>query len=291
MKMINADWIKPELRLSLAGVSTAFLLLFFSSSIVAQQSQTQSPGKQEQKLVDRITDKVMQNLLREGTLDEVINRGIARYIQQQRDARSRAQAAGRKNAASNARNVRPVSAARDHIYGNPDAIISLIEYSDFECPFCKRFHLTAKRIVAANAGKVNWVYRHFPLSFHNPGAQTEAEASECAASLGGNDAFWKFANKIYERTRSNGNGFPTQGLVPLAVEIGLDESAFRSCLENGKFTARVQEDFEEGVQIGISGTPGNIFLNNRTGEAIPRPGAAPFESMQKIVEQLLKSNS
>ena len=71
----------------------------------------------------------------------------------------------------------------DPVKGNPDATVTIVEFSDFQCPFCKRFHPTARKIVETYQGKVNWVYRHFPLNFHNPGAQKEAEASECANAL------------------------------------------------------------------------------------------------------------
>jgi protein-disulfide isomerase len=183
---------------------------------------------------------------------------------------------------------RRVSADRDHIYGNPDASVSLIEYSDFECPFCKRFHLTPKKLVEAYDGKVNWVYRHFPLAFHNPGAQKQAEASECAASLGGNDAFWAYTDLIYERTRSNGKGFPIAGLVPLAKEIGLDAAGFGECLKEGRFAKRVKEDYEEGTRVGITGTPGNILLHNETGKVIPRPGAVPYDTLKDLIDELLE---
>jgi protein-disulfide isomerase len=185
--------------------------------------------------------------------------------------------------------VRRVSAERDHIYGNPDASVSLIEYSDFECPFCKRFHPTAKKIVEAYDGEVNWVYRHFPLAFHNPGAQKQAEASECAAALGGNDAFWRYTDLIYKRTRSNGKGFPISKLVPLAKEIGLEEAEFRQCLDEGRFAERVKEDIEEGSRVGITGTPGTILLHNTTGEVIPQPGAAPFNTFKQLIDQLLEN--
>ena len=224
----------------------------------------------------------------EAELAKKIDAGIERYVQKQREAREQARAEQARLAAAKAKNVRRVSKTRDHIRGNPSAKVSLIEYSDFECPFCKRFHPTAKKLIEAYGGKVNWVYRHFPLSFHNPGAQKEAEAAECAAEVGGNDAFWKYADLIYQRTHSNGKGFPLNGLVPLAKEIGLDKGKFQACLDGGKMAARVAEDSNEGVRIGITGTPGNVLLNNETGAVVLKPGALPFEAMKGEIDHLLK---
>jgi protein-disulfide isomerase len=220
-------------------------------------------------------------------LAQKIDAGIERYVQKQREEREQARAEQTRLASAKAKNVRRVSKVRDHIYGNPDAKVSLIEYSDFECPFCKRFHPTAKRLVEVYDGKVNWVYRHFPLAFHNPGAQKQAEGSECAADLGGNDAFWKYTDLIYERTRSNGKGFPLNRLVPLAKEIGLDERKFQACLDGGKMAARVGEDYTEGTQIGITGTPGNVLLNNETGAVALKPGALPLEVLKAEIDHLL----
>jgi protein-disulfide isomerase len=213
-------------------------------------------------------------------LAQKIDVGIEKYVQKERATLEKAHA-------KNAKHVRRVSSTRDHIYGNPNAKISLIEYSDFECPFCKRFHPTAKKLVDVSSGKVNWVYRHYPLAFHNPGAQKQAEASECANELGGNKAFWKYTDSIYERTKSNGDGFPLNNLVPLAKEIGLDERKFQTCLESGKYMPRVKEDLIEGAQIGINGTPGNILLNNETGAVKLKLGAVPLATLQAGVEQLL----
>ena len=183
--------------------------------------------------------------------------------------------------------VQPVT-KDDWVKGDKNAKISIVEYSDTECPFCKRFHPTAKKIVEFYEGKVNWVYRHFPLGFHNPLAQKEAEATECANELGGNVIFWKYADLIYERTNSNGNGLPVTSLAPLAQEIGLDEEKFTECLESGRYTERVQEDFQEGSKIGITGTPGNIFLHNKTGETVLKSGAYPFDELKIIIDKMLK---
>src|SRR3989344_453399 len=91
----------------------------------------------------------------------------------------------------------------DHIRGNPDAPIKIVEYSDFECPFCKRFHETMQQVSAEYGDQVAWVYRHFPLDQLHSKARKEAVASECAAELGGNDAFWKFTDRFFELTPSN----------------------------------------------------------------------------------------
>lgn len=243
------------------------------------------------KIKQEVKQEVLRELMEEGQLDPVIDAGISRYVERQRRARAEAEARQQQDASALAKNVRAVSAERDHIYGNPDAVISLIEYSDFECPFCKHFHPIAKEIVDTYDGKVNWVYRHFPLAFHNPGAKMQAEASECAAELGGNDAFWKYTDTIYERTTSNGNGFPVDGLVPLAREIGLDGDAFGDCLGEGRYAERVEEDLQEGVRIGIRGTPGNILLNNESGSVIPRPGAAPIDTWKQLIDRMLEEHA
>jgi protein-disulfide isomerase len=238
-------------------------------------------GVDESALVQQVKEAVMKELLDSDFLQKEIDAGIVRYVKNQQEAQSRAPDLKAE------KYVRPVSKERDHIYGNPDAEISLIEYSDFECPYCKRFHPTPKQVVKAYQGKVNWVYRHFPLGFHNPLAQKEAEASECVAELGGNDAFWKYSDLLYQRTQSNGNGFPIDGLAPLAAEIGLDEDEIQRCMDSGRHEERVQEDSANGGKSGVSGTPGNILLNNKTGKAKIRPGALPLDALKSEIDQLL----
>jgi len=283
--MTNELPIRRITAIAMAGV----LALIGLTNVHAQAAAGSSAGTDDAALVERIKREVLRELMEQGGMDAAIDAGIERFVARQRQARAEAEARQRQGAAALAQNVRRVSAQRDHILGNPGAAVSLIEYSDFECPFCKRFHPTAKELVATYDGKVNWVYRHFPLASHNPGAQKQAEASECAAALGGNGAFWMYTDRIYERTRSNGNGFPLDGLVPLAEEIGLDRAEFRDCVESGRYAARVQEDYEEGIAAGISGTPGNILLNNATGEAVARPGAAPIAALKQIVDRLLET--
>ena len=169
----------------------------------------------------------------------------------------------------------------DHIRGDASAPITLVEYSDLECPFCKSFHPGMRQLMQEYAGKVKWVYRHFPLSFH-VNAQKEAEAAECAGKLGGNEKFWAYIDKIFERTTSNGTGFALDALVPLAKELDLNDARFKTCLDTGEFTAHVQQDLQEGVDFGVNGTP-TTFVNGQ-----PVEGAVPYEQLKAVVDSLLK---
>lgn len=178
----------------------------------------------------------------------------------------------------------PVTDA-DHIRGNKDAKITLIEYSDFECPFCKRFHPTMQQALQEFDGDVRWIYRHFPLDFH-VNAQKEAEASECANELGGNDAFWKYSDMIFERTQSNGTGLPLTSLVPMAKELGLDEAKFKDCLDSGKYAGHVTDEMAAGSAAGINGTPGT-FLIDANGNAQVISGAQPYEAVRAAIQSVL----
>lgn len=270
-------------RINVIRLFLTFTLLAYAASTVAAEEQLTLSESELEALIDKRIDARLKALGIAGeSIDDTIEQGIRAFIARQRAA---------NDPSRKAKNVKPVSVQTDHIYGNPQAPISLIEYSDFECPYCKQFHPTARRIVDDYGGRVNWVYRHFPLAFHNPGAQKQAEASECAAELGGNDAFWRYADRIFERTKSNGKGFPLENLVPLAAEIDLDDVAFRRCLDSGRHEQRVRQDFVEGTQAGVTGTPGNILRDNRTGQVIAIAGALPYERVRSNIERLLSDTA
>ena len=177
--------------------------------------------------------------------------------------------------------VKPVDAKTDHIRGNPDAKVSVIEYSDFECPFCSRNHPTMQQILDTYGDDVNWVYRHYPLPFH-PNAQKAAEASECAAELGGNDVFWKMTDMIMEKGADN-----TQ-LASYAKAVGLNEAKFTECLNSGKHAQVVTDDMTGGSAAGVNGTPGNIVLNNETKDSRNVSGAQPFSAFKTVIDEMLK---
>ena len=186
-----------------------------------------------------------------------------------------------------AANVDPLKDT-DHIRGDRNSRVLLIEYSDLECPFCKQFHPTAEQVVKDYNGQVAWVYRHFPLDQLHSKADKEAEAVECANELGGSDAFWALTDKIYEVTPAN-NGLDPEQLPVLAEGVGLNKDAFKTCLDSGKFAALVEEDYQSGIKAGINGTPGNILLDTKSGKTVSIPGAVPIESLKSSIDTLLKS--
>lgn len=177
---------------------------------------------------------------------------------------------------------------KDHVRGVKSARLLLIEYSDLECPFCKRFHPTVQQAVDQYKGQVAWVYRHFPLDQTHSKADKEAEATECAAELGGNDGFWKMTDKIFEVTPSN-NGLDLDTLPQLASQIGLDQGKFKACLDSGKYAALIEEDYQSGIKANVRGTPGSFLLDTKTDKKLEVPGAVPYESLKSSIDSLLRS--
>lgn len=182
--------------------------------------------------------------------------------------------------------LRPIG-VNDHIRGNPDAQVLVIEYSDPECPFCKRFHETMQQIIAdyGKSGKVAWVYRHFPLAQLHSKALNEAEATECAAELGGNNGFWNYIDELFRITPSN-DGLPPSELPAIAERVGLDRAKFEKCLAGGVHEARVADDYANAVATGGTGTPWSI-VQSKTGERTTINGAQPYAQVKETIDKLL----
>ncbi|MEX2241216.1 MAG: thioredoxin domain-containing protein [Burkholderiales bacterium] len=252
-------------------------LVLFASAAAAQAPQRDPDAA----LVERVKEAVVKELRESGALDRAVDAGVGRYVERQRvDAAQREQRAADARAAA----IRPLSRTRDHIRGDPDAPVTLIEYSDFECPFCKSFHSSLKKLVDESGSQVRWVYRHFPLDqIHPVKARKEAAASECAAELGGNSAFWKFADRFFDLTPSN-NRTDVDAVLPLiAREIGLDENKFATCLASGRHDRRVEEDVQNAIATGGTGTPWSIIVS-KSGKTYPLSGAQPYAVVKKLVE-------
>lgn len=177
--------------------------------------------------------------------------------------------------------------SKDHIRGNPNAKITIVEYSDTECPFCKQFHQTMKQIIAeyGDSGKVAWVYRNFPLDQLHPKARKESEALECANEVGGNDKFWQYTDRLYEITPSN-NGLDASQLPIIAQYVGLDVQKFNSCLASGKYAQHVEDDVKNATETGGNGTPWSIVIT-KDGKKYPLSGAQPYSSVKQMIEGIL----
>ena len=162
----------------------------------------------------------------------------------------------------------------DRIKGNKDAPITIVEFSDIQCPFCARFHPTMEQAVRDYPDKVRWVYKHFPLDSIHPYARKASEASECA---GDQNKFWEYLGKLFDNQSQINQSYLNQ----LAGEMGLDQGKFDSCLADGKYTQKVNDDYQEGLKYGVRGTPGN-FIN---GQSIS--GAVPYAQIKAMIDSLL----
>lgn len=167
-----------------------------------------------------------------------------------------------------------VSADDDPQKGPANAKVTIIEFSDFQCPFCARAQPTLEQIFQTYGSKVRLVYRDFPLSFHQ-NAQKAAEAAECADEQG---KFWEYHDILF----ANQNALDTESLKKYAAELKLDSQKFNSCLDSGKYGQEVKKDFSDGQSAGVQGTPA-FFINGRLVS-----GAQPFENFKAIIDEELK---
>lgn len=174
----------------------------------------------------------------------------------------------------------------DNIRGNPNAPILIVEYSDYDCPFCKSYHETLNQIMNEYGvdGKVAWVYRQFPIAQLHPNAPRISEAALCVGDVAGNDAFWKFSDLVFGERSMNEQTNVTK-LPEYAVTAGADKKDFMACLESGKMKEKVTASYNEAVAAGIQGTPHSFVLIGN--QQAPIEGAQPYEAVKQVIENLL----
>lgn len=182
--------------------------------------------------------------------------------------------------------IRNISLDDDPMKGNPNALITIIEFSDFQCPFCAKFHestLPQLEQQYISTGKVNFVYRDFPIQSIHPNAVPAALASECADDQG---KFWEIHDLIFQNQR-NWQDLPLQDSAKLfkqyAVQLGLDIDEFDSCMTTGKHFEEIQKDLNDGRNYGVTGTPG-FFVGNEEIGFTKLIGAQPFSSFQRVID-------
>ena len=183
--------------------------------------------------------------------------------------------------------INPVTDA-DWIKGSVDAPVKIVEYSDFECPFCKRHHDTMKTVTEKYGDKVAWVFRQFPLEQLHQKAMPVAIASECVGDLGGDTAFWTFTDRYFEETLTNDRTNIDTLIPTLVAETGVNKNAFTECFESERTKAAVEEDVADAVETGGRGTPWSILIGP-DGKTYPISGAQPASVIEQTIEAALQS--
>jgi len=167
-----------------------------------------------------------------------------------------------------------------HIVGDKNAKVEIVEFSDYQCPYCKKFYTDTEQQLMdtyVKTGKARLSYRNFPLSFHQ-NAQVSAEAAECVAKIGGNDAYWKFHDTLFTKGNGDGTGLDEASLKQYAADLKIDATKFATCLDNHETAAAVKADADAGAAAGVSGTP-SFYVNGKQ-----LVGAQPFSSFQSAID-------
>ncbi len=176
-----------------------------------------------------------------------------------------------------------------YIEGNKDAIITLVEYSDLECPFCIRQYTegTIKKVRDSFGDKVNSAFKNFRGVPHE-NAEVEARATLCAGEMGGAEKYVAYYSAIFTRSKGgNGTGFSKDALVPLAKELKLDTKKFQACIDSKKNITRFDSETAEGAKLWVQGTPGTVVINNKTGEYELIAWAYPASEFERVINKLL----
>ena len=179
-----------------------------------------------------------------------------------------------------------ISLDDDPVKGNPNAPITIVEFSDFQCPFCAKFHSTTLPQLETNyidSGKVKFVYRDFPIQSIHPNAVPAAFAAECADEQG---MFWEYHDIVFENQKKwQGLSGPimVDTFEQYAMELGLNTSDFNTCFESGKYADEVTKDLQDGVSYGVTGTPGFFVGNDELGY-VKIIGAQPYSVFERLIE-------
>ncbi len=166
----------------------------------------------------------------------------------------------------------------DWVRGDRNAKVSVIEFSDIDCPFCGRFHDTMKTALEKYDGQINWVYRHLPLAQLHPEAEAKAIATECVGKLAGNDAFWSYLDELFISQAAD-------EVTAEATKLGINAAAFEECRKDPKMAEKVKDQLAQAQRAGGQGTPYSVILAGD--EKIPVNGAVPEAQLTALIEQAL----
>ena len=184
-----------------------------------------------------------------------------------------------------------ISADDDPVIGNPNAPITIIEFSDFQCPFCARFHVQTLPLLLEEyieQGKVKLVFRDFPIQSIHPNALPAAVAAECANEQGQFKAMHDMLFDNQNQWSKQETDVALSIFSQYATEIQLDQNTFDSCLTSGKYIEEIRNDLEDGRSYDVTGTPG-FFIGNDDIGYVELKGAQPFESFKKVIDAQLEA--
>ncbi|MEY2664919.1 MAG: hypothetical protein RLZZ480_24 [Candidatus Parcubacteria bacterium] len=175
----------------------------------------------------------------------------------------------------------------DYIRGNPNAQILIVEYGDYDCPFCKQYHEALSQIMDefGVGGRVAWVYRQYPIAQLHPNSPNVSKAALCVGSVGGNEAFWKFTDMIFENRDIEEPTNPVK-LPEYAEAAGVSKEAYLACLDSNKMEEPLKRDIEDAFNIGARGTPYTVVMVGNEQAVIN--GAQSFDIVKSIIENLLR---
>lgn len=172
----------------------------------------------------------------------------------------------------------PAPRPTDHRYGSMNAPIVLVEYSDFQCPYCTSVYSTLKRLVDESDGEVAWVMRHLPLESIHPEARPSGMAAECVAEQLGDEGWYKFADAIFADQANMSSG----RYLTLASELGANAAEYLSCVSSKKYDQRITDEAAEAQVAGANGTPFTVVVGN--GAQVPISGALPYEQFAAVIK-------
>ena len=235
-------------------------------------------------------DGLTKRLEDSGALNAAIDRGIQRHFERQAQAQRKQEEEQQLRQAEASKNARTVDVKRDRVFGNAQAEVSVIVYSDLECPYCKHFAGTPEKAIAGFDGKANVVFRHYPLPFHGEIAKRAAYYAECAGRQAGSKGFYAFVNDWFKLTKTNGQGLERGDaqIREIAQAAGAkDVAALDACARDPAVAKLIEDDMADGTRSGINGTPGTIVRNNKSGLSLLFSGTVPAETLEQGIRKAL----
>ncbi|MDD5084119.1 MAG: thioredoxin domain-containing protein [Candidatus Moranbacteria bacterium] len=189
-----------------------------------------------------------------------------------------------------------LSLGNDPVLGDKTkAKIAIIEFSDYECPFCKKFHTeTLDTLIKdyVDTGKAVLSFKDFPLSFHEPMASKEAAAANCVQKLSGDKTYFSYSALLYKNTATNGKGMTDTKMTDLAIGLGIPREVFADCVTKNDFKDEIEQDLAEGEEATVTGTPafiiGTLGSDGSVTDGVKLVGAQPLEAFRKALDAQLQ---